>query len=124
MDRILIKDLTVRCILGVSAEERREKQDVVINIALTADLRKAGRSDRFEDAVDYRALKKKVLAAVEASSYRLVEALAERIAEICLEHPAVEQAEVTVEKPSALRFARTVGVEITRLRQGHGGPAG
>jgi dihydroneopterin aldolase/D-erythro-7,8-dihydroneopterin triphosphate epimerase len=124
MDRILIKDLTARCILGVSAEERREKQDVVINIALTADLRKAGRSDRFEDAVDYRALKKKVLAAVEASSYRLVEALAERIAEICLEHPAVEQAEVTVEKPSALRFARTVGVEITRLRQGHGGPAG
>jgi len=123
MDRILIKDLTVRCILGVSAEERREKQDVVINIALTADLRKAGRSDRFEDAVDYRALKKKVLAAVEASSYRLVEALAERIAEICLEHPAVEQAEVTVEKPSALRFARTVGVEITRLREGHGGPA-
>jgi FolB domain-containing protein len=116
MDRILIKDLVARCILGVSDEERREKQEVVINITLTADLRKPGTTDRFEDAVDYRALKKKVLAAVETSSYHLVEALAERIAEICLQPPAVEQAQVTVEKPSALRFARTVGVEITRAR--------
>ncbi|MFB3881527.1 MAG: dihydroneopterin aldolase [Armatimonadota bacterium] len=123
MDRILIKDLTARCILGVSAEERREKQDVVINIALVADLRRPGRSDRFEDAIDYRALKKEVLAAVEASSYRLVEALAERIAEICLEPPGVQQVTVTVEKPSALRFARTVGVEITRHAQ-DGGRAG
>jgi FolB domain-containing protein len=123
MDRILIKDLMARCILGVSDEERREKQDVVINITLTADLRKPGKSDRFEDAVDYRSLKKKVLAAVEASSYHLVEALAEQIAQVCLEPPAVKQAQVTLEKPSALRFARTVGVEITRLRRGYGGHA-
>jgi FolB domain-containing protein len=116
MDRILIKDLRARCILGISDDERREKQDVVVNLALLADLRKVGKSDRFEDAVDYRALKKRILAMVEGSSYYLVEGLAERIAEICLEHPRVAQAQVTVEKPSALRFARSVGVEITRAR--------
>jgi len=116
MDRILIRDLRVRCIIGVDEEERREKQDVVINLALTADLRPAGRSDCFEEAVDYRAIKKRVVAMVEASEYRLVEALAERLAELCLEHPAVQQVQVTVEKPSALRFARSVGVEITRSR--------
>jgi len=116
MDRILIKDLRARCILGVTDEERREKQDVVINLALSADLHRAGKSDRFEDAVDYRGLKKRVIAMVENSQYYLVEALAERIAEMCLEHPAVAQAQVTVEKPSALRFARSVGVEITRQR--------
>jgi len=116
MDRILIKDLRARCILGINDDERREKQDVVVNLALAADLRKAGKSDRFEDAVDYRALKKRILAMVEGSSYYLVEGLAERIAEMCLEHPRVAQAQVTVEKPSALRFARSVGVEITRAR--------
>jgi len=116
MDRILIIDLRARCVLGVSDEERREKQDITVNLSLAADLRQAGRSDRFADAVDYRALKKRILAMIEDSHYYLVEALAERIAEICLEHPGVTQAQVRVEKPSALRFARSVGVEIIRDR--------
>jgi len=116
MDRILISDLQARCIIGVNDEERREKQDVLINIALTADLSKAGKSDRFEDTVDYRAIKKKVLQIAENSNYHLVEALAEAIAEVCLANPSVNAAVVRVEKPLALRFARTVGVEITRER--------
>lgn len=117
MDRILIKDLLARCIIGVNEEERRERQDVVINVALVTDIRKAGMSDRFEDATDYRSIKKRIFTAVESSQYRLVEALAERIASVCLEDLAVEEVQVTVEKPSALRFARSVGVEITRRRK-------
>jgi FolB domain-containing protein len=116
MDKILIKDLLARCVIGISEEERREKQDVVINVALITDIRKASRSDRFEDAVDYRSIKKRILSAVESSQYYLLETLAERIADICLEVPAVEEAQVTAEKPSALRFARSVAVEITRHR--------
>jgi FolB domain-containing protein len=117
MDRILIKDLRVRCIIGVNPEERREKQDVVINVTLWADLRAAGRSDRFEDTVDYRGIKKRIYEMVEGSEYYLVEALAERAAGICLEDGRVERVEVRVEKPAALRFARTVGVEIERGRE-------
>ncbi len=114
MDRILIKDLLTRCIIGVNEDERREKQDVVINVVLWGDLRPAGKSDDFADAIDYRAIKKSIVGDVEQSQYFLVEALAERIAEICLENPNVLRVQVTVEKPSALRFARSVGVEITR----------
>ena len=58
MDSILIKDLLARCIIGINEDERREKQDVMINVTLSADLKKAGISDRFEDTVDYRAIKK------------------------------------------------------------------
>lgn len=116
MDKIFITDLLARCIIGVDADERREKQDVVINITLFADLSKAGQTDRFEDTVDYRAIKKKVLADVESSTFRLVEALAERIAQICIENPMVSSTLVRVEKPSALRFSRSVGVEIVRGR--------
>jgi dihydroneopterin aldolase/D-erythro-7,8-dihydroneopterin triphosphate epimerase len=106
----------VRCIIGVDPEERRERQDVVINIALSADARKAGRTDDLKDAVDYRSIKKEVYAMAEESQYNLVESLAERVAEICLAHDGVEQAIVTVEKPAALRFARSVAVEVTRSR--------
>ena len=116
MDRILIKELRARCVLGVGPEERRDRQEVVINLALGADLHLPGRSDRFEDAVDYRAIKKRVLEAVENSQFRLVEALAQAIAELCLEYPAVQQVTVEVEKPSALRFARSVSAKITRAR--------
>jgi FolB domain-containing protein len=114
MDKILIKDLLARCIVGINDEERREKQDVVINITLTADLKEACLSDRFEDTVDYRAIKKKVLTIVESSRYYLIEALAEQIAQACLEFKGITGAQVLVEKPSALRFARSVGVEIYR----------
>ena len=117
MDRILICDLHARCIIGINADERREKQDVIINLTLFADLSVAGRTDQFADAADYRAIKKHVLTAVEASSFFLVEALAEFIAKICLEDPKIQKVRVQVEKPSALRFARSVGVTILRGRE-------
>jgi D-erythro-7,8-dihydroneopterin triphosphate epimerase len=117
MDRILIRDLRARCIIGINEEERREKQDVVVNLAISADLGTAGRSDRFEDAVDYRDLKKRIVAMVEDSRFLLLEALAEAVADVCLEHPMVSQVQVTLDKPYALRFARSVGVEIVRGRE-------
>lgn len=117
LDRIHIRDLSQRCIIGIFDEERREKQDVVINITLHADLRRAGQSDRMADTVDYKAIKKRVITVVEASAYFLIEALAERIAELCLEDSRVRRVDVRVAKPGALRFARTVEVDITRTQE-------
>jgi FolB domain-containing protein len=117
MDRILIRDLQARCIVGVNDDERREKQDIVINLTIYADLRAAGRSDRIEDALDYRELKKRILTVVENSRRYLVEALAEDIAAVCLERGAVQRVQVCVDKPGALRFARSVAVEVDRTRE-------
>ena len=116
MDRILIKDLMLRCILGLSGEERREKQDVLINLVLWTDLTRAAVSDNIEDTVDYAALKKRIISLVEGSQFHLAETLADRIATLCLEQAAVQQVQVTLEKPTALRFAHSVGVEIIRTR--------
>lgn len=118
MDRIVVSDLVCRCVIGVEEWERREPQDVLVSLVLAVDLTPAGKSDRIEDSVDYRALKKRVLAEAEASSFSLIEALAERIATICLEDERVQEVQVRVEKPGALRFARTVAVEIDRRRAG------
>jgi len=119
LDRIHIADLLVRCIVGTNPGERAKPQDVVINITLHADLRAACRSDRIEDTVDYRSLKQRIVEMVEASHFFLVEALAEAISDVCLSDPRVRKARVRVEKPTALRFARTVGVEIERERSDH-----
>ena len=117
MDRILIHDLLVRCIIGVTEEERSKKQDVLISLSLGLDLRAAGKSDRLEDTVDYSKLKKRILAHAEESGYRLIGALAESVAEICLQEPAILRVKVRVEKPGALRVARSVGVVIVRKRE-------
>jgi FolB domain-containing protein len=116
MDRIVISDLTCRCVIGAEEWERRERQDVLVSLTLAVDLTPAGMSDQIEDALDYSMLKKRVLAVAESSSFHLIEALAERIAAICLDDERVEEVQVRVEKPGALRFARTVAVEINRRR--------
>lgn len=115
-DRILINDLLVRCVIGEREEERRDRQDVVINISLHADLSKAGKSDRLDDTIDYRELKKRIVRMAEGSGFQLVEKLAEEAARICLEDPRAQEVQVRVEKPLSLRFARSAGVEITRRR--------
>ena len=118
MDKIFIRDLALRCIIGIFPEERREKQDIVINVEMRVDLRAAGRSDDLNDTVDYKSIKKAILKLVEGSGFQLIESLAERIADIALEHAKVERVVVTIDKPGALRFARASAVEITRERKG------
>jgi len=118
-DRIHIRDLRTRCIIGANEDERHRKQDVLINITMHAQLKKACSSDRLEDSVDYRSVKLQVLEAVESSSFFLVERLAEEISRVCLTDARVEKVRVRVEKPGALRFARSAAVEIER-EQGDG----
>jgi dihydroneopterin aldolase/2-amino-4-hydroxy-6-hydroxymethyldihydropteridine diphosphokinase len=115
-DRIQIKDLFLRTIVGINEEERRNEQDVLINIVLHVDTRAAGVTDRIKDAVNYRSITKRVIALVENSRFYLVERMAAAIAAICLDDPRVERAIIRVEKPGALRFARSVGVEIERTQ--------
>ena len=117
VDRIIITDIRARCIVGVNKDERTEKQDVTVNLTISADLRKPGQSDKFEDTIDYRAIKKRVLKLVENSNYFLLEALTGAVADVCLETPGVIKVRVRVDKPSALRFAKSVGVEISRQRK-------
>jgi D-erythro-7,8-dihydroneopterin triphosphate epimerase len=116
MDKIHIRDLKLRCIIGIYPRERRRKQNVVVNITLETDLRAAGRSDAIADTVDYKAIKLEILDFVRGSRFQLIEALAEGIAAICLKDPRVQSATVTIDKPGALRFAHSVAVEVARSR--------
>ncbi len=119
-DRIHIRDLLLRTVIGVNPEERRDRQDVIVNLTLYADLRRAGETDDMAHTVNYRSVSKLVIGLVESSSFYLVEALATAIARAILERFPVERVRVCVEKPGALRFARSVGVEIERAPEDFG----
>ena len=116
LDQIHITDLQLRCIIGLYPEERREKQDVILNLTLFADLRQPGNTDDLRDTVDYKSVKKAIRDLVESSSFKLVEKLATEVARICLKPAVVQRVRVRVDKPGALRFARSVAVEIERNR--------
>jgi len=115
-DQIIIKDLLLRTIIGINDDERINPQDVVINLTLFTNTRPAGKSDDIADAVNYRTITKQVIAMVENSHFYLVEKMAAEIVNICLENSRVEKVRVSVEKPGALRFTRSVGITIERGR--------
>lgn len=114
MDEILIKDLLVRGVIGISDVERSQPQDILINIIIYTDTSKAAQSDHINDCVNYRTVAKKVIAHVEKAGRYTVEALANDIAAIVLAEPNAQGVRVTVEKPGAVRFARSVGAQIER----------
>jgi dihydroneopterin aldolase/D-erythro-7,8-dihydroneopterin triphosphate epimerase len=115
-DRIEIRDLLLRAIIGINPDERINRQDVLLNIELDADLRPAARSDDIRDAVNYRTIAKEVIDLVEGSQFQLVETLAEAVAALCLQDERVTRVRVSLQKPGALRFAASVGVTIERTR--------
>jgi FolB domain-containing protein len=116
LDRVLISGLRLLCIVGINDWERLVKQEVVLDIALFADLRQAGNADRIQHTVNYRTVAKKVTEAVEGSNFGLVEALAQKVADVCLEDPLVKRVDVVLKKPGAVRGSDWVGVEISRNR--------
>ena len=116
MDRIVIRDLSLRCVIGLNDWERDKRQDVTVNLTLHVDLTKAGSSDEIEDTIDYKRIKDRIVGLVEDSQFRLIERLAAEIARIGLDDPRVERVDVAIDKPGALRFARSAAVEISRYR--------
>ncbi|HXF83824.1 MAG TPA: dihydroneopterin aldolase [Anaerolineales bacterium] len=118
MDKVIIKNLLARGIIGINDWERENPQDILINITIYTDTRRAAETDSIEDCVNYRTIAKKALAHAESAQRMTVEALANDLAKLCLEENGAERVIVRVEKPGAVRFAESVGVEIERSRDG------
>ena len=117
MDKIILKDLVARGIIGLNEWERKTPQEILINIIAYTDIRQAGETDDVQYSVNYRTLAKKVQAHAESAERLTVEALASDIAKIGLEDPNVKKILVRIEKPGAVRYAKSVGVEIERSKE-------
>ena len=116
MDKVFIRDLKVRGILGIHDWERVAPREIIINVTMFTDTRPAAASDDIADCVDYSATAKQIRAHAESAARMTVEALANDIARVCLENPKVRKAIVRVDKPGAVPDAASVGVEVERER--------
>jgi len=107
---IRIKNLRLKTIVGVNAWERQQAQEVVINIEIDFDGRKAVETDSLDETLDYRQIKKRILEFCASSKFFLLESLAQRLSDLVMEDSRVIEATVEVDKPGALRFADSVSV--------------
>lgn len=114
IDKIHIRDLQIRTIIGVYPEERNIRQNLLLNLTLFTNQKPAAETDDFNLTVDYHTVQESVIAMVESSSFKLIEALASAIAKLLLDVEGVTACRVIVDKPGVLRFTKSVAVEIFR----------
>ncbi len=114
MDIIFLRDLRIQTVIGIYEWERNTRQEVVLDLEMATDVRKAASSDDIEDALNYKSVAKRLIAFVEESRFQLVETLAESCAEIVLKEFGVPWLRLTLNKVGAVRGARDVGVIIER----------
>jgi dihydroneopterin aldolase len=117
MDKIFIHALKTEAIVGIFDWERQVKQTVLMDLELSADIRKAALSDSIDDTLNYKRVAKRVLAFVAASQFHLVETLAEHLAMLMLEEFGVAWVGISLSKPGAIRNSRDVGVVLERDRE-------
>lgn len=117
MATIRITNLKLRTIIGANDWERKVKQDVIINISFECNAKRVIQTDSLKDTVDYKALTKEIIKAVENSKFEMLEKLTSMILEILLKNSKIKNATVRIDKPFALRFAESVSVELSQKRK-------
>ena len=119
LDLVHIRDLSVMGIIGINPDERVNEQEILVNATLWVDTRPAAASDDIGDAANYRTIAKAMIAHIRSGKPMLVERLVSELAQLVFDlEPKVQEVDLTVEKPGALRFARSVGISIHRSRVG------
>lgn len=119
MDTIFIQQLKVEAIIGVYEHERTNKQPLFIDLTLDHDISHAAASDELKYALDYHQLSIDIHQFVSESSYQLIEALAEDLAQHILQNAAIKKVDLTISKPQALDLAQNVGIRISRNQKSH-----
>ena len=117
MDKIIITGFPVNTVIGTFPEERKQPQKLIFDLTLCGDFSRAGRTDTLEGTVNYRDLEEKLIAMAEQSTCQLLEALAEKTAELCLSYPEVALVTVRITKPAAALRWESIAVEIERTRK-------
>ncbi len=115
MDKVLIEALVCSVRVGVPDQERMHPQKILLDLEIGLDLAGAGRYDRAEETIDYAAVCAEVKKTVEGKPFKLVEAVAQSVAERVLEKFQPVEVKVRVRKFS-VPGTSSVGVEVTRSR--------
>ena len=114
MDIVYIRELEVRTIIGIFDWEREQRQVVSLDLEMGSDIATAAATDTIENALDYKAVAKRLIDFIEKSEFFLVETLAERVADIVVNEFDVPWVKLRLGKPGAVTGSKDVGVIIER----------
>ena len=119
MTVIRVKDLSLRTFIGFKPHEKKHKQDVLIQLEVEVETSMVEHNDDYQadGFYDYRSMTKSVIKLVEESRFDLLEALTRKVLDEIMSNPLVKKARVEIEKPHALRYSRTVSVEMCYERK-------
>ena len=113
-DTIYIKDLRVETIIGIFGWEREVRQQISMDLDFEFDVSVPGKSDSIDDTLDYKKITKSLIAFIESSDYKLIEALGEGIVDHLKSKFGIKKVKLRLSKPGALRFSKDVGIMIER----------
>ncbi len=113
---VFVRDLEIVATLGIHDHEKLAPQRIIVNIDLSVSDAGAGHDDSIANVVSYEDVVAKVQAIADAGHVNLVETMAEKIAQRCLEDRRVQVARVRIEKPEIVANAASVGIEIERIQ--------
>ena len=118
MTVIRVKDLSLRTFIGFKPHEKKHKQDVLIQLEVEVETSMVEHNDDYQadGFYDYRSMTKSVIKLVEECRFDLLEALTRKVLDEIMSNPLVKKARVEIEKPYALRYSRTVSVEMSSER--------
>ncbi|MDQ6993647.1 MAG: dihydroneopterin aldolase [Mariprofundus sp.] len=114
IDKVLIEGLEVRTVIGIYDWEREIRQTVRLDLEMAWNIVQAGKNDDIKEALDYKAVSKRLITFVEGSSFGLIESLAEHCARIVIEEFGVTWLRLKLSKPGAVRGSENVAVLIER----------
>ena len=113
-DTIYIRDLRVETIIGIFCWEREVRQQISMDLDFEFDVSVPGKSDSIDDTLDYKKITKSLIAFIESSDYKLIEALGEGIVDHLKSKFGIKKVKLRLSKPGALRFSKDVGIMIER----------
>ena len=118
MDKIVLTDFRVDAVIGIWDWEKRNPQNISIDLEMQTDTKKTSQSDSIEDALDYKAVSKRAKQFIQDSQFNLIETLAENLAQIILKEFDVQWLRLSISKPYAIRDSKNIGVCIERTKNG------
>ena len=119
--KIRIQDLRLRTFVGINEDEKKNRQDVVINIRIHYHAEKAVSFNAIDEALNYRTITKQVIAHVEGNRFLLLERMTDEVLALVMDDHKVMWADATIEKPHALRFSDSVSISLSAKREGYAG---
>ena len=116
MDKIILSELTVHTVIGIWEWEKRNPQKVIFDIEMATDISRASKSDSIEDALDYKAVSKRIKQYALENHFELIETLGDKVADLILNEFGVEWLKLTISKPYAIRYSKNVSLMIERSK--------